>query len=53
MNVEHLTTKYTGHRIEDDQLIDAHRRGGLPAALAQALETAAEAVAGAEAELPG
>ncbi len=51
MDVERLTSKYTGHRVEADQLIDGHRRGGLPAALAQALETAADAVAGAEAEL--
>ena len=51
MNIERLTAKYTGHRVDGDALLDVHGRGGLPAAIAQALEHAAEAVAAAEAEL--
>jgi hypothetical protein len=51
VDVEHITTKYTGHRVELDAMIAAHRRDGLAAALAEALERAADAVADAETEL--
>ncbi len=39
MDIEHVTTKYTGHRVDDDALIAAHRAGGLRNALAHAVET--------------
>ncbi len=51
MDIDRLTTTYTGHRVEFDALLAAHRRGGLPAALAGALEQAGEALDSAEAEL--
>lgn len=51
MDVARITTKYTGHRVTDDALTIAHRRGGLAAALAHALEQAADAVASTEADL--
>ena len=51
MDIERVTTKYTGHRIDDDALIAAHRAGGLAAALAHAVEHAAEDLAHADTEL--
>ena len=51
MDIDRLTTTYTGHRVEFDALLAAHRRGGLPAALATALQHAGEALDSAEADL--
>ncbi len=51
MEIERVTTKYTGHRVEADALIAAHRRGGLAQGLAHELERAATALAGADADL--
>ena len=51
MDIERITTKYTGHRVEVDALIAAHRRGGLAQGLAHELERAANALAGVEADL--
>jgi hypothetical protein len=51
MDIARLSTKYANHRVEDDALIAAHRRGGIDAALAQAVEHAAEAVRSVESEL--
>ena len=48
MDVERLTATYTGHPIEQDALIAAHRRGGLAAALADAVQQAADTLAGAD-----
>ncbi len=45
MDIEPITTRYTGHRIDDDALIAAHRAGGLAATLAHAVEHAAEGLA--------
>jgi hypothetical protein len=51
VDIERLTSKYTGHPVDVDALIAAHRRGGLAAALAQAVEHAADALAHAETDL--
>jgi hypothetical protein len=51
VDIEHITAKYTGHRVDDDALIAAHRAGGLAAALAHAVEHAAEGLAHADTEL--
>lgn len=51
MDIERLTTKYTGHRIGDDALAAAHRRGGIAAALTGALERAAYTLDDAETDL--
>ena len=45
MDTERVTTKYTGHRVDDGALIAAHRAGGLAAALAHAVEHGAERLA--------
>ena len=51
MDIARLSIKYTNHRVEDDALVAAHRRGGIDAALAQAVELAAESVRHVEKEL--
>jgi len=51
MDVERLTDKYTGMRISHDALAAHHRRGGIAAAVADALIRAAHTVDGAEKEL--
>lgn len=51
MDIARLCLKYTNHRVEDDALIAAHRRGGIDALIAQAVDQAAEAVRCAEKEL--
>ena len=43
MDIERLTTKYTGHRVDEDALIAGHRASGLAAALAHAVEGLAHA----------
>lgn len=51
MDIARLSTKCANHRVEDDALVAAHRRGGIDAALAQAVERAAEAVRYVESDL--
>ena len=51
MDIARLSLKYAHHRVDDDALAEAHRRGGIDAALAQAVEHAAEAVRSVESEL--
>jgi hypothetical protein len=51
MDVERLTAKYTGVRIDLEALAAHHRRGGIAAAVADALIRAAHTVDGAEQEL--
>lgn len=51
MDVERLTTKYTGVRISHDALAAHHRRDGIAAAVADALIRAVHTLDGAEQEL--
>jgi hypothetical protein len=51
VDVDRITTTYTGHCVTDDALTAAHRRGGFAAALAHAVEQAADAVAYTDADL--
>jgi hypothetical protein len=51
VDIERLTTKYTGHRVDEDALIAGHRASGLAAALAHAVEHAVEGLAHADTEL--
>lgn len=51
MDIERVTTKYTGHRVDVDALIAGHRAGGLRAALAHTVEHAAEGLAHTDTDL--